>query len=551
MNFLIPELVERVDFHKGLYYANQGDFSSAGAANIVYFDELPETLVQAEGGMFGYGRGVFASSHAIGPGTLLYAGELFHNNGPWQHSDDYWKGNALLRYSAGDDEFGGSLTGSGYYGDWDASDQIAKRALQQLDDFDRFSSLDKTTGGESQKYMLYGEWHRLSDASASQALVYGFYQDLDLFSNFTYFLDDPVNGDQFEQQDERWVGGASASHISFGALFQRPMENTLGFQLRSDSIQNGLFQTTRREHDSTTRRDEVFELSLAPYFENRLEWTSWLRSVAGVRVDAFLFDVDGNTQNANSVSDVIASPKGSLVFGPWAQTELYLSGGMGFHSNDARGVAARLDSADPLVRTVGAEVGARTTLVPGLQSTLAVWWLDLDSELVFVGDAGETEATRPSRRYGVELTNFYDVTDWLTLDADFSFSHAQYTDNDDETHGDHIPGSIETVIASGISVHDLAGFFGALRLRYLGERPLIEDDSARSDDTVLLSTRIGYEINQTFTVSAEVFNLLDDTDHEIDYFYESRLQNEGAGTEDIHFHPVDPISFRAALTARF
>ena len=502
--------------------------------------------------MFGYGRGVVASSLELGPGHLLYAGELFHNNGPWQHADDFWKGNALLRYSAGDDDFGGSLTWSGYYGDWDATDQIAKRALQALDDFDRFSSLDETTGGESQKYMLYGQWHRRSSESASQALLYGFYQDLDLFSNFTYFLTSPVNGDQFEQH-RRALGRRRHRRAtpSSATLFESAMENTLGFQLRSDSIQNGLFETMERNHLSTTRRDEIWQLSLAPYFENRVEWSSWLRSVAGVRVDSFVFDVNGNTQNSTTVNDVIASPKGSLIFGPWAQTELYLSGGMGFHSNDARGVAARVDSADPLVRTYGAEVGARTTILPGLQSTLAFWWLDLDSELLFVGDAGETEATRPSRRYGVEFTNFYAVTDWLALDADFAFSHAQFTDNDDEVHGDHIPGTIETVVAAGASVHDLAGFFGALRLRYLGERPLIEDDSARSDDTVLLSTRIGYQINETFSVSAEIFNLLDSTDHEIDYFYASQLPGEGAPQDDIHFHPVDPISFRAALSARF
>src|SRR6202008_2153653 len=140
---LIPELVERVDFHKGLYYANQGDFSSAGAANIHYFDRLPQDLFQVEGGMFGYARGVAAQSFDLGPGHLLYGAELFHNDGPWAHRDDYFKGNAMLRYSLGDDSFGGSVTGSGYVGDWDATDQIAKRALQEIDDFNRFDSLDK------------------------------------------------------------------------------------------------------------------------------------------------------------------------------------------------------------------------------------------------------------------------------------------------------------------------------------------------------------------------------------------------------------------------
>jgi hypothetical protein len=567
MNFLIPELVERVDFRKGVYYADLGDFSSTGGANIVYFDELPRDIAQVEGGMFGYARGVVAQSFHLGSGHLLYGAELFHNDGPWAHRDDYWKGNAVLRYSLGDEGFGGSITGSGYVGDWDATDQIAKRALSQIDHFDRFDSLDKTSGGESQKWMLYGEWHRRNEDSASEALLYGFYQDLDLFSNFTYFLTSP-QGDQFEQTDERGVAGLKASHTFFGDLFDRAMENTVGFQLRNDVIANGLFQTVERNRSTkddqeggigtipgTTRDDDIWQISLAPYFENRFDWTSWLRSVAGVRLDYFHFDVNGReADQGGEESDVIASPKGSLILGPWFDTELYVSGGMGYHSNDARGVTERFDSADPLVRSYGAEIGVRNTYVPGLQTTVAFWWLDLDNELVFVGDAGTTEETRPSRRYGVELTNYYDVTEWLALDADFAFSHARF--RDDEPEGDHIPGSIETVVAAGASVHDLAGFFGSLRLRYFGERPLIEDDSVRSDETVLLSSRIGYQINETWAVSAEIFNLLDNTDHEIDYFYASRLPGEGPGPDeggfnDIHFHPVDPISFRAALTARF
>jgi outer membrane receptor protein involved in Fe transport len=565
LNFLIPELIETVHFRKGVYYADLGDFSSAGGVNIETFDQLPQGIAQLEGGMFGYARGLLADSQPLGPGSLLYAAEIFHNDGPWEHEGDFWKGNALLRYSQGDDAMGGSLTASVYAGDWDATDQIAKRALE-LPGFGRWDSLDTTTGGDSQKYSLTGEWHRRSEASASEALVFGFYQNLDLFSNFTYFLDSP-DGDQFEQIDRRWVGGARAHHTLFGRLFEREMENTAGLQLRSDSIRNGLFSTIRRHRrvkddyeggsiPSRTRRDDVWELSLAPYLENRVEWTDWLRSVAGVRLDWFHFDVDGADGTASGrEDDAMASPKGSLIFGPWLDSELYLSGGMGFHSNDARGVTATFDSADPLVRTYGAEVGVRTTFVPGLQTTLAFWWLDIDDELLFIGDAGTTESTRPSRRYGIELANYYSVTPWLTLDADFALSHARFRDHV-PGEGDHIPGAVETVVAAGASVHDLAGFFGALRLRYFGPRPLLEDGSQSSGETILVSTRIGYELTDTWSVSAEIFNLLDRDDHEIDYFYASRLQTEPAGPDDggfddDHFHPVDPISVRGVLTARF
>jgi outer membrane receptor protein involved in Fe transport len=209
-----------------------------------------------------------------------------------------------------------------------------------------------------------------------------------------------------------------------------------------------------------------------------------------------------------------------------------------------------VDRAVPLARTYGAEIGARTTWIEGLQSTLALWWLDIDSELLFVGDAGTTKASRPSRRYGVEFTNYYSPTDWLTFDADLSFSKARFRGKD--LVGNFVPGSIESVIAAGATFHDVCGgFFGGPRLRYFGPRPLIEDNSVRSDAAILLSAMLGYKFNKTWTVQAEMFNLLDRKDSAIDYYYESRLRNEAVAVNDIHFHPVEPISFRMSLAANF
>jgi outer membrane receptor protein involved in Fe transport len=299
----------------------------------------------------------------------------------------------------------------------------------------------------------------------------------------------------------------------------------------------------------------VWETSVAPFFENRVQWLEKFRSVAGVRLDYFHFDVDGEPSGGSGTEDAArVSPKGSLVLGPWADTEVYLSGGMGFHSNDARGVTAPVDPADPLVRTYGAELGARSTRVPGLHSSVAFWWLDIDSELIFVGDAGTTEASRPSRRYGVEIANYYSPTEWLTFDADYSLSHARF--RDDDPVGDHIPGSIENVVAAGATVHDIGGFSGEVRLRYFGARPLTEDDDVRSGDTILLSTRLAYQLTPIWTVDLEIFNLLDRDDSDIEYYYPSRLPGEPAGPDeggynDIHFHPVSSISVRAGLTARF
>ena len=209
-----------------------------------------------------------------------------------------------------------------------------------------------------------------------------------------------------------------------------------------------------------------------------------------------------------------------------------------------------VEPVDPLVRAEGFDVGVRTALVSDLDSTLSFWLLDLDSELLFIGDAGTTEAGRPSRRYGVEWTNYYRPLPWLTFDADLSFSKARF--KDDDPAGDHIPGAIETVIAAGATIDDLKGFFGGLRVRYFGPRPLIEDDSVRSASTTLLNADIGYKLRDDLRLGVEIFNLLDSEDSDIEYFYASRLPGEpAAGVDDIHFHPVEPRSARVTLSLSF
>lgn len=566
-NFLIPELIKTLNYKKGNYYAENGDFASTGSANIEYFKDLPGNMAKFTGGSFDYYRGLIAGSHKFGHGNLLYAGESVHNSGPWTVSNDYLKFNGVLRYSEERDNSGWSITAMAYKADWNATDQIPRRAVD-AGRLDRFDTLDPTDGGDSQRYSLSGEWHRQSGNSETKLMAYGLYSKLDLFSNFTYFLNDPVRGDQFAQPDKRWVSGFKASHTFFHQLGGAESESTIGLQFRNDTIRNGLLLTQARQRYTSVREDDVWVSSISPYAENKTRWNDWLRTSIGVRFDGFRFNVanSNRAENNGTRTDGMVSPKAGIVLGPWADTELYLNGGLGFHSNDARGANTRVDPvtglstdvdgnrierADPLVRTYGAEVGLRTSWLQGLQSTLSLWWLDIDSELLFVGDAGTTEASRPSRRYGVEWANYYSPTDWLTFDADISYSKARFRGNDPA--GNHIPGSIETVVAAGATFHDVyGGFFGGPRLRYFGPRPLIEDNSVRSDSTILLSAMLGYAFNKNWTVQAELFNLLNRKDSAIDYYYPSRLPGEDAmGVNDIHFHPVEPLSFRLSLTANF
>jgi hydrogenase/urease accessory protein HupE len=585
-NFLIPELIETLEYKKGNYYAENGDFSSTGSADIHYLKSLPQPLLKFTGGSFDYYRGLAAGSQTLDGGHLLYAGEIVHNNGPWSVGNDYLKFNGLLRYSREYGDRGWSLTGMATKADWQSTDQIARRAVGQ-GLIGRFDAIDPTDGGNSQRYSMTGEWHRQDDHSETRLMAYGLYSTLNLFSNFTFFLDDnEVNnpqgcrglpstpggtmdpavfttcGDQFGQPDDRWTTGFKGSHTVFHKVGAADSETTFGLQLRNDNIQNGLTKTHAQNQYAVTRQDTLWVTSLSPYVENKTQWQRWLRTSAGVRFDGFRFDVSRSNinQNAGERYDGLVSPKLGVVFGPWAETEFYLNGGLGYHSNDARGINTRIDPASgsavdrasPLVRTYGAEVGVRSTWVKGLQSTLALWWLDIDSELLFVGDAGTTEASRPSRRYGLEFANYYSPADWITFDADVSVSRARFR-NTELDIGNHIPNSIETVIAAGTTFHDVyGGFFGGPRLRYFGPRSLDESGDRRSGTTLLVSALLGYEVTPNLSFQAEVFNLLNRKDDGITYFYPSRLPGESlAGVDDFHFHPVEPISFRLGFTAKF
>jgi len=309
----------------------------------------------------------------------------------------------------------------------------------------------------------------------------------------------------------------------------------------------------------------VRQTSVGLYAENATQWTPWLRSVAGARVDRFGFQVESSiAANSGSRSAGIVSPKLSLILGPWRQTEFFVNLGSGFHSNDARGttaaVAAKeplgptISPADPLVRSKGGELGLRTELVPGLQSSLSLWTLTLGSELVFVGDTGETTPSRASKRYGLEWNNHYVAASWLLIDADVAFSRARFTEPDpgDPGTGDHIPGSIQTVLSLGATVTELGPWFGQLQLRYFGPRALVEDNSMRSKATTLAYLRAGYRINPNLRIALDVFNLFDRQGSDIDYAYASRLRGEPAtGVSDIHVHPVEPRSVRLSLVANF
>ncbi len=558
LNFLIPEVVQQVDYNKGPFYAEVGDFSAAGAAQFRQMDTISRPFVKLGLGENHFARFVAGGSQMRDKGVLTGAIEVSHDDGPWLLKENGNRFNGYVRQVWRSSTADYRLTGMAYRGEWRSTDQIALRAVE-AGALDRFGNIDPTDGGESERTSLAFDATWRGASATTQLNTYALFYRLNLFSNFTYFLDDPVNGDQFNQRDGRWVVGGALQRTWTTTDGIARGETTLGLQGRMDLIgELGLHRTFRRARLSTVRDDEVNEGSLGLFTRHETRWTDWLRSTAGVRVDGYRFKVESDApQNSGSKLAEIVSPKLTLSLGPWEKTEVYLNAGFGFHSNDARGTTIRVDPADgapvdrvtPLARSRGAEIGVRTAAWSGLVTTVSAWALDLDSELVFVGDAGGTEATGRTRRYGVELANFYRVAPWCAFDADIAFTHARY--RDDAGGGTRIANSITTVVTGGVALGRGEGWFGGARVRYYGPQPLIEDNSVRAPSSLTHNADIGWR-SRGWQVSLDLLNLFDRQNYDIAYFYPSRLRGEAAGgLDDIHFHPAEPRTIRLSLMRRF
>ncbi len=623
MNTVTPEFVQHLNYEKGPYYAEIGNYGSAGSANIQFYKEFPQNFCSAELGMFYFGRAVCGASQKVGSGALLYGGEAYYDNGPWTHPDAYAKFNGLLTYSQGDATNGSSITGRAYHGKWNSSDQIPETAIPLVG---FFGTLNPSDGGNSQRYSVQGEWHRQNDSSATTIMGYSFYYDLDLFSDFTYYLDDPVKGDQFEQQDSRWVAGFAAAHTIFNHWWDRKMENTFGVQLRNEWVNNGLYRTedrvrTDKNDSNACNVDPIPECASDPdlvavlpaatdvsrftdtmvsfYAENKTQWTEKFRSVLAFRGDEAIYSntnltpsyvatelpgapvINFSELNSGSVSKFLPSPKASLIFGPWADTEFYVQGGFSFHSNDVRGATQRMEPispdfpfptpttpVSPLVQTKGAEVGVRTVAVPHLQSTLSIWYLHSNSELQQDGDTGATvPSASPSNRYGIEWANYFTPTNHLAFDLDFADSWARFTevDPDDAAYtnpgggqypvqgpgGKWVPEAVGIVLSAGATVQNYKGFWGSVRLRAFGPRNLTSDAIYQSNPTILVNAEIGYHFNKKWSFSAQLLNLLNRYDHDIDYTYVSRITPAGAAAFGDVMHPTEPFQVRFSLVRTF
>jgi outer membrane receptor for monomeric catechols len=436
----------------------------------------------------------------------------------------------------------------------------------QIDDL---GSIDPNLGGESSRYSISAAY----ESSRGMLSAYVIDYDLSLVSNFTYFLDDPMLGDQFEQVDDRTVIGGSGQYRFDDLLFGRPLEHSVGFDVRFDAIDEvALYRTTGRAvRLGAVRSDEVHEFSLGVYWQGEIRLTDRLRGTLGSRYDYYDFDVEPLlTMNVNGIdlsanrggrdADLL-SLKGALAYAFGNHVEAYASAGQSMHSNDARGTVTRVDPGDgsetspvdPLVRSWGAELGLRAHWADRLNASLSLWRLNLNSELLFIGDAGNTEASRASRRQGFELTAYYRFDERWSADLEYSRTDADFTEPDpaDPMTGDYIPGSVRDVLQAGVSARYPNGWFAAVRLRYFGPRALVEDNSLRSRASTAVNLLAGYEWRRV-TLQGELLNLFDSRSHDIDYYYQSRLQGEpAAGVEDLHYHVMEPRTIRLTLKLAF
>jgi outer membrane receptor protein involved in Fe transport len=563
LNFLIPELIEEIEYRKGSYHADVGDFSGAGSAKISTLEHAKAPEISVALGSFDFARLLVRGGVENTLGQFIYGIEHQVYDGPWDSvNEDIGKTNVWIKqqWSSGDDD--ASLTFMAYDNSWNSADQIPERAVNR-GLISALGSIDTTVGGNSSRYSLSANWTRAAESSELRVSAYGIAYEMELWSNFSYFIE--PEGDQFKQVDERRIYGGEVAWESFGQLGELEMSNTFGSQLRVDDIDRvGLQSTSRRQFLRDIRLDSVQQWSASLFWQNELRWTERLRSVVGLRHDYYDFDVTalaaGNTNtlgpNSGKADANINTASLSLIYQLTENHELYAAIGEGFHSNDARGVTIALDpltadvveKADPLVDTLVSEIGLRAFISERLNATIALWQLDIDSELIFVGDAGNTEDTGvASERYGLEVTGYFQFDDRWSMDFEYAWTDAQFKTPIDGSR--EIPAALDNVVSAGLNMNLNDRINANLRVRHFDDFPL--DGGALADGSTMLNFRLAWQATDALAINLDILNLTDSDDRDIEYFYESQLASETMPVEDRHFHVFEPRSLRLYMNYTF
>ena len=546
VNGLLPEIVERIDYRKGPYYADLGDFSVAGASFIKTIDRLDDSFVSGEVGEFGWQRFAGGHSQEIGSDTLTVVGEYKQYDGPWESEEGLEHLSIWGKYLA-ETSFGqASYTLSIYEGDWHPTEQIPERAIGTAVCEDEFCALDASAGGNTTRWIAGAQ---LTGADWN-ADFYAQYYDWSMESNPTYDF-------QINQFDERYtIGSRVDKDIRAGEAFSI----NVGGEFRYDDGSNiGLDQHDNGSFVANIADNSITELSLAGFAHAVWSLSEQLRLIGGLRADYFDFDVSANTAGSadGGETDSKVSPKLGVAYAVNDQLEIYGNWGRGFHSNDARGVVNPTDPVPGLSEGEGYETGLRYS-IGSAKITATYWWLDQDSELIFVGDSNSVEPKGGSEREGYELTLFWQPTDWLGVDAVYTDSEARFIDNDE---GPFVENAVEKSGQIGVSaVKD--NWEASARVRYLGPYALVADNSARSEKLTRVSLRGAYHWDAV-TIYAEVINLLDDDGKDITYNYPAYIVGldgpAGGSADDIDCdvtncrmsRATEPRTLRAGVSYKF
>jgi outer membrane receptor protein involved in Fe transport len=621
LNYVIPETVRDLELWKGPYFTQFGDFMDAGALEIDTRDEVAESSILLEGASFDTARFLAQASPKLGPGKTYLAAQAYTTNGPFENPQHYWAYNLFLKYTL-EPTPSSTLRASAivYDADWDASGEIPLRAVRGFypdgepftgPRLDRFGSIDPTEGGKTDYEALNLTYdNALSPHDRLTAQAYGFRYRLALWSDFTFFrftglrfVEQPdrsvidtgdapvipgasyVPGDGIEQDDERWTYGFKTRYTRLWELGSVGMQTQLGLENRNDSIDVALWRQTRRKRFFAVNSLHVDESSLSAFLAQQMLFTEWLRFEGGVRGDQFWFStenrlpeqapdpnfeavpIDGGTQSG------IVSPKANLIVSPRPDLDVYLNFGTGFHSNDARvAVLTKGSGFDPLTRSIGAEIGARTRLAGDtIDLAAALWWLDLDSELVFSGDAGvvDAEIDEPtgnfvpgpaSRRWGVDFEARWQIADWLWADYDLGWADPRF-----RASGLAIPLAPTLLMNGGLTARWDNGFSAGMRFRFVGDRPANEERTLTAAGYFVMDALATWRWRNVQLMLA-VLNLTDADWREAQFADDTCLRSEigqqpgclakpglepGDGVSDIHFTPGNPIAVRGGIQVFF
>jgi outer membrane receptor protein involved in Fe transport len=556
LKFIIPETIQGVEVNKGAYLPEYGDFATAGAINFRTRQAVKEGIVQAAGGEFSTQRYMLMFSPTKERVQSLFAAEGYYTNGPYINDNQYVRSNVLGKittYLTGRDEL--SIKGTFLYSKWDGSGEIPLRAVN-FGTLNRFGAIDPYEGGNTLRTTGQVDYH-YDTTTGGQFYIkgYGQYYRLDLFTNFTLFLNDPVNGDGFVQFDRRAIYGGEIGFKQRGDILGMPSIGTVGFQTRIDDVHAKLGTQLRKQVTGTTIDSDAFSASYSPFFKAEVQPLPWLRFNGGLRGEMFTFDVSNRCatcleQSSGQTNSGIILPKMNMILGPWGGTEFFVNYGEGFHSNDARS-AVRPGSA-PLSRSINYEIGVRSRPwgPDKLELLATLWRMDLKSELVFIGDEGTTEIRGATRRQGVEVAARGQVWGPLYVNGSFTWTHAEFR------NGDAIPLAPEYIAYGAAILKWPQGLTSQLQATYMGVRPLIEDRSIKAPSWITFDLSERYQVPMRLPHGrVEVFlyvqNLFNTEWEQAIFAFESRLRNEPAAVNDIHFVPGNPRTFLGGLAYYF